>query len=191
MMSDKKEQDTFEMICKQNERRIHFHIHKLNIRDPHQDFYQEGLFALWNAYENYQPDKGTMSTYFNYIIRNRLIDMVRKETRVQENNEQVISEHKIQLDDGNHLRGTENAYPIQGKSDITIKDNEMWQHMKAHLTQNQWKWVHFHIIIGMTLKEISIQENTTSEAVKSWGKQVKKKLRNDEFRKKIVWDLDV
>jgi len=70
---------TFDEILKQNERRIHYYIHKLNIRDPHQEFYQEGLVAMWNAYEKYEPDKGQLSTYFNYSIRNRLIDLIRKE----------------------------------------------------------------------------------------------------------------
>lgn len=44
---------TFEDIFKQNERRIHYHIHRLNIRDSQQEFYQEGLVAMWNAYETY------------------------------------------------------------------------------------------------------------------------------------------
>ncbi|WP_343032895.1 sigma factor [Virgibacillus doumboii] len=50
----------------------------MNIQDPHQEYYQEGLVAMWNAYENYQPDNGPLSTYFNYIIRNRVIDLPRK-----------------------------------------------------------------------------------------------------------------
>ncbi|WP_255695068.1 hypothetical protein [Virgibacillus salidurans] len=37
---------TLEDIFKQNEKRIHYHIHKLNIRDPHQEFYTEGLVAM-------------------------------------------------------------------------------------------------------------------------------------------------
>ncbi|MGG4181292.1 sigma-70 family RNA polymerase sigma factor [Virgibacillus pantothenticus] len=82
-MEDKKYNShiTFEEIVKQNERRIYYQLHKLNIRDPHQEFYQEGLVAMWNAYETYQPDKGPMATYFNYTIRNRLIDLIRKKGR--------------------------------------------------------------------------------------------------------------
>ncbi|QKY70206.1 sigma-70 family RNA polymerase sigma factor [Lentibacillus sp. CBA3610] len=71
---------TFEEIFNQNERRIYYYIHRLNIQDPHQEFYQEGLVAMWNAYEKYRPEKGPMATYFNYIIRNRMIDLMRKET---------------------------------------------------------------------------------------------------------------
>ncbi|WP_115771586.1 sigma factor [Oceanobacillus arenosus] len=60
---------TFEDFFQQNERRIHYYLHKLNIRDPHQEFFQERMIAMWNAYENYEPDKGPLSTYFNFTIR--------------------------------------------------------------------------------------------------------------------------
>src|SRR5699024_11256212 len=42
------------------------------------EFYQKGLVAMWRAYETYQPDKGVLSTYFNYSIRHRLIDLIQK-----------------------------------------------------------------------------------------------------------------
>lgn len=61
---------TFEELFTQNERKIHYHIQNFRIQDPCQRFYQEGLRAMWNAYNTYQPDKGTLSTYFNFTIRN-------------------------------------------------------------------------------------------------------------------------
>lgn len=64
---------TFEEIYEQNKRRIHYQIHRLNIQSPYEEFFQEGLCAMWHAYEKYNPDKGPMSTYFNYTIRNRLV----------------------------------------------------------------------------------------------------------------------
>ncbi|MFD1363348.1 sigma-70 family RNA polymerase sigma factor [Lentibacillus salinarum] len=88
----------------QNKQRIHYQIHKINIRDPHQEFFQEGLVALWNAYETYQPDKGPMATYFNYMVRNRLIDRMRRETRQREIEKEAIQEQKTQLTDGNYHR---------------------------------------------------------------------------------------
>ncbi|WP_234402366.1 sigma factor [Oceanobacillus damuensis] len=36
---------------------------------------------MWAAYKKYQPDKGPLATYFNYTIRNRLIDLLRKKSR--------------------------------------------------------------------------------------------------------------
>lgn len=50
---------TFEEIFEQNKRRIHYHIHKLRIDDQHHEFYQEGLYVMWNAYQAYQPTSTT------------------------------------------------------------------------------------------------------------------------------------
>ncbi|GGB45487.1 hypothetical protein GCM10011409_23820 [Lentibacillus populi] len=41
----------------------------------------------------------------------------------------------------------------------------------------------------MVVRDIAIQENTTVKAVKSWGKQVRVKLRDEEFRKRVGLDV--
>ncbi|GAB4074307.1 hypothetical protein GCM10028778_18100 [Barrientosiimonas marina] len=169
---------TFDEIFEQNKRRIHYQLHKMNIRDPHQEFFQEGLIAMWNAYEKYKPDKGPMATYFNYMIRNRLIDRMRKENRYTEVREQATQEFSTQLTDGNHRRREgEMAQPLTANSHPQLNDPTPWQHLKSHMTDKQWKWVQFHIIDNLTLPEIAQQENVSLEAVKSWGKQARKKLR--------------
>src|SRR5699024_12583704 len=112
---------SFEEIYEQNKRRIHYHIHKLNIRDPHQDFFQEGLVALWNAYETHEQDKGPMATYFNYTIRNRLIDKVRQESRQVNNKEKFIHQHKQEMQNGNRFKSSENEYPKDEKEEMTIE----------------------------------------------------------------------
>ncbi|MBP1971348.1 RNA polymerase sigma factor (sigma-70 family) [Virgibacillus natechei] len=75
---NKNEQVSFEEIFKQNERRVYYHIHQLRIQDPLQEFYREGLIAMWKTYGTYHPDEGPFATYFNFIIRNRLIKFLRK-----------------------------------------------------------------------------------------------------------------
>src|SRR5699024_7758657 len=179
---------SFEEIFEQNERRIHYQIHKMNIRDPHQEFFQEGLVALWNAYETYQPDKGHMATYFNYMSRNRLRDYMRRENRPHENQQQAIQAQKIQDTDGNHHRGTEASNPIVNERSFPLDDASHWKHIKSQLTENQWKWVYGYIIQEMPYKEIAEQENTTVDAVKSWGKQVRKKLKNTQLREIMLME---
>lgn len=49
------EKPSFETIFLQNKRQTYYQMHKLNINDPTGEFYQEGLCALWNAHETYQP----------------------------------------------------------------------------------------------------------------------------------------
>jgi len=183
------EKFTFDQVVEQNKRRIHYHIHKLNIRDPHQDFFQEGLCALWNAYDAYRPEKGPMGTYFNFIIRNRLIDRIRKEKRHQEKKEAVIQATSTMLSDGNQLRRQETAASLQNIDSLPILDEVFWVQMQTHLTANQWKWIRYYVIENLCIKEIAVQEKTTPDAVKSWGRQVRRKLRNDAFRAKIGWDI--
>ena len=190
-MTDKKIPFTFEEIFKQNERRIHYHIHRLRIQDFNKDFYREGIFALWNAYETYQPDKGPMATYFNFMIRNRMIDLIRKETRAAEKIENFIEQNKSQLDDGNYRKGKETSTPINNFTEILPDGAEYWERLKENLTLNQWKWVYYYILREKSLKDIAIQEEVTVEAVKSWAKQARAKLRKAEFREKIGWNPDI
>ncbi|SFD87923.1 RNA polymerase sigma factor, sigma-70 family [Lentibacillus persicus] len=175
---------TFEEIFKQNERRIHYHIHKLNIRDPHQEFYSEGLVAMWNAYEKYQPDKGPMATYFNFIIRNRMIDMIRKRQKEQETVTKYKAEHKTVAEDGNYYRYNDRAALVLNvaESASTLENEAFWQDVRSQLSENQWKWVRFFIIEDMSVKDIAAQEGVSAEAVKSWGKEVRRKLRGTEGR---------
>ena len=166
----------FEEILKQNERRIYYHMHRLGIRDPYGDFYAEGLFALWMAYKKYEPDKGPLSTYFNFMIRNRLIDKIRQESRAQENKERYAENAKklTQNRDGevSMLADSHIEHPEQ-----SIENEEMWREVRGILTDRQWDWVYYHIIQGMKLKEIAEMKGVSVEAVKSWGKEARRKLR--------------
>ena len=174
---NKNEIITFEEILKQNERRIYYYIHKLNVKDPYQEFYQEGLVAMWNAYKTYHPDKGSLATYFNYMIRHRMIDLLRKKKREQQTDELIFQEEKQKIDLGNHTRKQDISTLIHDQTDIPITDIYFWKHVKSNLTTNQWKWVYYYIIEDMTIKEITIIEGVSVEAVKSWGRQARKKLR--------------
>lgn len=168
---------TFEEVLKQNERRIYYYIHKLNVKDPHQEFYQEGLVAMWNAYKTYEPDKGSLATYFNYMIRNRLIDLLRKKKREKYAYEIIFREELQKIDLGNYTRNKGTSSIIYDQPEIPTTDKYFWQHVKSNLTTNQWKWVYYYIIKDMTIKEITLIEGVSREAVKSWGRQAKKKLR--------------
>lgn len=153
---------TFEKIFEQNKRRINYQIHKLNIRDPHQAFFQEGLVAMWRAYESYQPDKGPMPTYFNYMIRNRMIDAIRKDTRKNEALEKIIQQRKTQLTDGNyHRQNSDATNPLVDAHDLSMHDPNLWNKLKSQLTDKQWKWVHYRIFLDMPYKDIAEAEKTS------------------------------
>ncbi|WP_082918173.1 sigma-70 family RNA polymerase sigma factor [Oceanobacillus sp. Castelsardo] len=170
-----KENDMFEEIFKQNEKRIYYHMHKLGIRDPFGDFYSEGLYAMWTAYQKYEPNKGPLATYFNYTIRNRLIDLIRKKTNDEQNEEDYVEKEILTSYNGN--KHSASQMPIMDTSGIEVEDDVFWERVFSQLTEKQRKWVYYYIIRDMSLKEIAEQENASVEAVKDWGKQARKKLR--------------
>lgn len=166
---------TFEEVFSQNKNRIHYHMHRLGIRDPDGEFYSEGMYAIWRAYKKYEPDKGPMSTYFNYTIRYSLLDLIRKKIAEKEKEEAYIQQEKTSLTSGN--KSSKSNSPIPPKTEIEVIDEKLWQEVFSHLTVKQRKWVYYAIIRDMSLKEIAEKEGVTVEAVKSWGKEARKKLR--------------
>lgn len=173
------EQDegSFEEIFKQNEKRIYFHIQRLGIYDTHREFYLEGLYAMWKAYKKYEPDKGPLSTYFNYHIRSQFIDMLRKKARDQYKSEMFIRHEQFRVDNGN--RAGSGKYPMVDRSGIQVKDTKIWEEVKAVLTENQWNWVYYHVVCGMRYKEIAALKGVSTDAVKSWGREARRKLRRE------------
>src|SRR5699024_784859 len=175
----------FEVFFKANERRIHFQIHNLGIHGSwYSEFYTEGVFALWQAYRDFDPVQGKLGTYVNYRIRYRLIDLIRKKEREQTREQAYQVQQKIDHTDGNYQRHENiSLVPLPP---LKIKDTGIWHDIRSQLTENQWKWVNYFIIADLTVKEIMEIESVSADAVKGWGREVRKKLRNDAMREKIT-----
>lgn len=174
----------FETFFKANERRIHYQIHRLGISDDwYEDFYSEGILALWRAYEEYDEVKGDIGTFINFRIRYRLLDLLRKKIREQEAKEKIIYEEQVRQVDGNVNKKT--GMPVVNGEGIIVKDSAFWEEVRSRLTANQWKWVEYFVIADLSIKEIMEIEGVTADAVKGWGRAVRKKLKDEELRKKL------
>ena len=174
----------FNEFFQTHERRIYFQIQRLRIpRDLYDEFYAEGILALWQAYKRYDAEKGEIGTFINYQIRFRLIDLIRKRTREQEVLEAAVQEGIIQIDDGN--RQSETGLPIVNKCGITLENEAFWEEVRKGLTPKQWKWVHYFVIANLSIKEIMEIENVSADAVKSWAREARKKLRDEEVRERL------
>lgn len=146
----------------QYEKMIHYHICRLRISDPEQEFFQEGAIALWEAYESFDPAKGAFAQFANYKIRNRFIDLIRKNSNAAEKQKEYVERHST----------------IEFNSTYDQpEDYLLWRQLRDSLTPNQWKYLQLHIIEDLPLAVIAKIEGTTIDAVKSWGKQAKKKAR--------------
>lgn len=50
----------------QNTRRVNYHAYQLY-------FDRKSLYVKWSAYKKYKPHEGVLATYFNHIIRSKMI----------------------------------------------------------------------------------------------------------------------
>src|SRR5690625_4538426 len=97
----------FELFFHQHKDRIHFQIHRLGISGSwYDDFYSEGIVALWNAYQEYDETRGNLGTFVNYKIRFRLIDLLRKKLRRIEIMEEAIEKEMLSYGSGNRHRAS-------------------------------------------------------------------------------------
>ncbi|MBP1970758.1 RNA polymerase sigma factor (sigma-70 family) [Virgibacillus natechei] len=175
---------SFEEVVEQNEARIYYQLHDLRITDHHEEFYQEGLYAMWEAYQTYQLDKGSMGTYFNYMIRNRIIDLMRKNRLDRDHDTFFYHEETKRYESGNRWRDRD--LPALDLMGIPIDDAYLWEQVKGMLTVNQWKWMHYYILLDMPIKEIATREGVSINAVKGWARLAKRRLMNTAFKDLVL-----
>lgn len=158
------------------EQRIYYHIHRLRIPYAfHEEFYAEGMIALWQAYESYDASRGEFDTHLNAALNFHFIDLIRKNKRASDAQisarEQLITDQET----GNTMTRTNQL--LIDPSGIQINDTQVWQQIKSLLSKRQWTWVVYFVIKEYPLKEIAAQEEVSIEAVKSWAKEARRKLR--------------
>ncbi|SIS42810.1 sigma-70 family RNA polymerase sigma factor [Salimicrobium flavidum] len=157
------EPGTFDETVRQNEKRIHYFIHQLGIRDVDGEYYQEGLIALWKACESHNETKSDFSTYVNWKIRNALIDRIRNDQRYKEK-----QEHQRQM-----ISIEEGSVPPP-----EMHNEWLWRQIRERLTPNEWKWVVQFAYEDKAVAQIAAREGVTQDAVKNWGRHAKRKLKN-------------
>lgn len=154
----------FNSILESHEKMIFHIIHKLGIRDVEQEFYQEGIIALWHATETYDPRRGKFSTYAYYLIHKALINLIQK------NNNRALKDEKCV----NQL----SQETMQTTLDVLPAfDHYMLQTIEQTLTEKQMKWFQLFILEDLSVKEIADREGVTIDTVKNWGRLAKQKLR--------------
>lgn len=174
----------FTAFLQANEGRIYYQLQRLRIPvSLHEEFYAEGIVSLWHAHQNYDSKKGEIGTFINYQIRFRFIDMIRKSNRQEEIMEQAQREYIVGIDDGNRYRKT--GVPIPKMHGIPLVNEVFWHEVRKNLSANQWKWVHYYVIANLTTREIMELENVSVDAVKSWGREVRRKLRREGVKERL------
>jgi DNA-directed RNA polymerase len=78
--------ESFEMVVNQYTPMIHQIINKCRIYKDRDMYFQEGLIALWNAFKNFNEEKGTFSTYAYTMIYGHVRNVLSKENRFSTRN---------------------------------------------------------------------------------------------------------
>lgn len=124
---------SFYELANKFENTIYDLIHQLHIKQPYDDFFQEGLFALWKVYQMYDTEKEEFSTFAKNEIENGLLQFKLKHpTRLTK--DIVVSQVLLK----------------QGIASILkpIDDPYVRKTIQSKMTVNQWKWIYQYIILN-------------------------------------------
>jgi len=161
------------------EQRIYYHIHRLRIPYAfHEEFYAEGMIALWQAYQSFDETLGSLDNHVNAALNFHFIDLIRQNKRASDAQLSARQQLIINQETGNKM--TRSNQLLLDSPGISVKDTDIWQKIKALLSKRQWTWLSGYVVDGYSLKEIAKHENVSVEAVKSWAKEARRKLRTEK-----------
>ncbi|ASN04693.1 sigma factor [Virgibacillus necropolis] len=132
MIENVNEKMSFYEVAINFEEMIYFYIRELQIKQPYDDYFQEGLFALWVAHQTFDAEKGDFSTYANRKIKNRILNVKKRESS---------RAYKDLLVRESLLKQGVNI-PI-----LPVEDPYLWKAVQSKMTVNQWKWIYHYIIL--------------------------------------------
>jgi RNA polymerase sigma factor (sigma-70 family) len=139
-------------------------IHSLHIYKDQQEYFQTGLIALWEAYRNFDCEKGVFAAYAYSFIKGRILS--------------EMNSHNKHLD--------RQAYPkdefwesVEDELSEMPFSKDLLLSYCEHLTLNQSKWVMYTFYDMLTVSEIAEREKVSVGAVKKWRKGAKERLRGE------------
>lgn len=154
----------FNDVLKNHETMIYYLIHKLGIRTEDNEFYQEGVIALWKAAETYDEARGKFSTYAYFLIHKALLSLIRKRNR------------QIDVEDAYKEKVTADLSQMTATLETGF-DAYLLKKIEQALTGKQMAWFTLFVLQDLSVKNIAEKEGVTIDAVKSWAKQAKPKIQ--------------
>jgi DNA-directed RNA polymerase len=140
-------------------------IKDLHIYKNQEEFYQEGLIGLWEAYERFDPSKGASFRTFAYkTIRGKLLTHLRKAVKNEEN--MVTFSAAIE------------ETTIDEKATIPF-EVELLSYYCEGLSNAQRKWVYKAFLENKGPKQIAAEEGVSLETVKTWRRYALQKIRRN------------
>ncbi|MBB5323896.1 DNA-directed RNA polymerase [Anoxybacillus tepidamans] len=137
---------------------------KLHLTKEWDEYYQIGLIALWEASEQFQPEKGSFSSFVYKKVYWSMISHLRKQCRRKEK-ECLFTEEIANIIPA----------PLHDDEWSVLAD------MLQGLTERQKKWVMGYIVENKPLKTIAEEEGVSVGTVKQWRVTALKRLRKRQW----------
>ncbi|WP_332628452.1 sigma-70 family RNA polymerase sigma factor [Halalkalibacter flavus] len=162
-----KNQTSFEEVLKNFQPAIKKQLVMLRIYKDHDEFYQIGCLALWDAYRNFNPEKGNFSTYAISYIRGRMMIALSKEGKYSERHSYT---------------GDELLKAVPTSHETVPLESELLESYLVDLSEREKTWVIESIIKQKKTAEIASEFNVSTPTVRAWKKGALRKLRNHVLR---------
>ncbi|ARK29869.1 RNA polymerase factor sigma-70 [Halalkalibacter krulwichiae] len=154
----------FEEVLRMFDPAIKKQLVTLRLYKDHDEFYQIGCIALWNAYQQFDPDKGHFPSYAISFIRGRMMSHLSKETKFKERHS-FATEEIIEFEPS-----TQGQIPLE---------KEMIEAYLWNLTDKEKRWVHKAIFLEMKSAELQTVFDLSRNSIYLLRKKTLKKLRDN------------
>jgi RNA polymerase sigma factor (sigma-70 family) len=156
--------ESFDQPSTQYAPMIHKIIHSLHIYKNKDEFFQLGLIGLWEAYNNFDPQKGKFTSYAYMYIKGRLLTELKAANKLDSTTATGDEEFWLNI-------------PDEGAGCPFEEETLLAYCQHANLTSNQTKWVLYHCLKGFETRQIAAIEHVSLSSVKSWRAGAKEKLK--------------
>ena len=143
----------FDLLVEKYSRMIHGIMKSLAIYKDHDDYYQIGLIALWDAAKLYDEEKGKFSTYAFSFIRGRMLVFLRQQNKHEK--DRVFNEEQLEKLVYEEL--------FLEKEDLLA--------CFTYLTEKEKRWVLLRYYHGLSNSDIAKMEKLNLKTVYSCGKR--------------------
>src|SRR5690625_6248084 len=118
------------------EQRVYYHIYCLGVPYAfHEEFYGEGMIALWQAYGSYDSSRCELDTHLNAALNFHFIDLIRKNKRTSDAQISVREQLITKEETGNRMTRTNQL--LVDQAGIEVKDKIVWEEIKSLLSKRQ------------------------------------------------------
>jgi RNA polymerase sigma factor (sigma-70 family) len=150
--------ESFEAVLIQYEPLIKGMIKRFSYVESYDELFQVGRIALWEAYMNFDPDKGYFPAYARSYLYGRFMQLCKKDTFERVEATEAFLTNKLQYEE-------------------TYLDSFILEEYIKDLSKRERMFVEFVILHRGKQKELAKREGVSYETVRSWRKSALAKLR--------------